>query len=204
MKKIIAIILIMLCCVFANAAQILWAGVNENALVHLGNQTQTVAEWISSLQLTPIDVGGRIRIGDTALPAGFQTDPYNKDSVVFFDDASEFELGVSEEIEEDVYIWKEGMYADWQPIKLPSESPSHVKIYFDIGYWDENADWDFVAVATATDYLDNIWNAHTYTTGTLAPPTETPWRPDNFYAVPEPSTALLALLGVGMLFKRRK
>lgn len=184
----------------AYGGQILWTGIDKNALVHMPDRTLSIANWIASLQCAPADVGGRIRINDTPLPAGYEDPPnQNPPVVVFYDDISEFWLLVVDENDEPT-----GSYADWQPIKLPDEEPSHIKIYYDIGYWDENNNWDFVAVATAVDYVDNIWDSHTYTAGTLLPPTETPWRPKDYYAVPEPSTALLGVVGILLLMKRRK
>lgn len=195
----------------ASATQVLWAGIDANALVHLGNQTMSIANWITSLEYS---AGGRIRIGDTALYAGFE-DPsgyippgQTAPSIVWEADFEGDHYGPYTDFELEVVDQNgnpmPGQYADWQPIKLLSDSSSHVKIYFDIGYFDENADWDFVAVATAADYLDNIWDAHTYTAGTLLPPTETPWKPQHYYGIPEPSASLLALLGIGMFLKRRK
>ena len=185
----------------AYGTQIMWVGVDENAMVHLPNQTINIAYWITSLQCAPVDIGGRIRIGDTALPAGYE---YPKDqnppAVSFDDDITEFGLVVVDDNDEPT-----GAYADWQPIKLPEDiTKSHIAIYYDIGYWDENNNWDFVSVATAVGYVDNLWDNHTYTAGTLAPPDETSWYPDHFYAVPEPSTAFLTVLGALFLLKRRK
>jgi len=206
MKKTIIAALISLCCAYSNATQILWVGIDENAKVHLSDQTVSIVDWIALLgnspsYVDPVDVGGRIRIGDTALLAGYEDPPdQNPPAVSFDDEITEFGLVLVDDNDEPT-----GMYADWQPIKLPEEiTKSHTPIYYDIGYCDANADWEFVTIATAIGFVDELWDNHTYIAGTLAPPTETPWRPNNFYAVPEPSTTLLALLGIGMLLKRRK
>lgn len=206
MKKIVMGLVMALFATSAMATQIMWVGVDETALVHLSDQTVNIVDWIallgnSPLNVAPVDVGGRIRIGDTALPAGYEyPEGQNPPAVSFDDDITEFGLVVVDDNDEPT-----GAYANWQPIKLPEGiTKSPVTIYYDIGYWDANADWEFVTVATAVGSLDALWDNHTYTAGTLLPPTETPWKPRDFYAVPEPSTAILALLGVGLLFNRRK
>lgn len=206
MKKTIIGLVMILFTMTAAATQVLWVGVDEQALVHLPEQTVSIVDWMNlignaPLNVAPVDIGGRIRIGNTALPAGYEyPEGQNPPAVSFDDDISEFGLVMVDDNDEPT-----GAYADWQPIKLPEGiTPSHTAIYYDIGYWDANADWEFVVVATATGFVDEIWDNHTYTAGTLAPPTETLWKPDNFHAVPEPSAAILALLGVGMLFNRRK
>lgn len=195
----------------AFGTQILWVGIDDNAIVHLQDQTINIADWIATLANAP---GGRIRIGDTALYAGFE-DPsgyippgQTAPSVVWETDFEGEHYGPYTDFDLQVVDTNgdpmPGQYADWQPIKLPDDDSSHIKIYFDIGYFDENNNYDFVSIATAVDYVDNVWNAHTYTTSELDPPTATPWRPKAYYAVPEPSTALLGAIGILLLMKRRK
>ena len=194
MKKIIISIAITLFAMSAMADRILWVGIGDNPQVEVNGIMTPLATWIASLPCDPVDVGGRIRIGNTALPAGWE-DPPDSKKYTFEDDITEFALAG------DGIAW-----TDWQPIRLTNvkdSDPLNVEIFFDLGYWDENSNWDFVAMATASAYVDSeFWNAHSYESGTSAPPTETPWRP--FVAVPEPSTTFLALLGIGMLLKRRK
>jgi hypothetical protein len=59
--------------------------------------------------------------------------------------------------------------------------------------------------------LDLMDDKHTYIEGTLNPPIETPWVPGVYHivppslpSVPEPSSALLCIIGFGMLMLRRK
>ena len=198
MKKALTILTALLTFA-ASAAQIMWVGINENALVHIDNQVLSLNDWLLTLQCAPEDVGARIRIGDAAMPAGFDDPPGQQPPhVVFDEEVSEFGILVT-----DMYTGDFVSYADWQPIRLDNTDKSAV-VYYDIGYWDESLDWEFVTVATATDTLGNLWNKHTYETGTLLPPTETPWKPVDYYAIPEPRPAILAILGTLFLLKRRK
>ena len=208
MKKIVMGLVMALFAINAMAGRILWVGIGDNPQVEVNGVMTPLATWIASLPCDPADVGGRIRIGNTALPSGWEdpTQPIppgqQHHPVVFDDDITEFEVNLV-----DTDGNPTGGYADWQPIRLTDvkdSDPLNVEIFFDLGYWDENSNWDFVSVATASAYVDSaFWNAHSYESGTLAPPTETPWRPFAV-AVPEPSTAILALLGTCLLLKRRK
>lgn len=198
MKKALTTILALLT-ILSSATQIMWVGIDKNALVHINDNVLSINDWITTLQCAPEDVGACIRVGDTAMPAGYEDPPYQQPpSVVFDEDISEFCVIVT-----DIYGEPTGMYADWQPIRLDNTDKS-ATVYYDIGYWDENLDWEFVTVATATDMLGNLWNQHTYEAGTLLPPTETPWKPSDYYAIPEPSPSILAILGTLFLLKRRK
>ena len=163
-----------------------------------------LSQWWTTLSCAPVDVGARILVDGVPMPSGYE-DPsgyippgQSAPTIVFDDEITEFGVLLVDENEDPT-----GQYADWTPTRLDNTSLSAI-VSFDIGYWDENADWVFVPIATATTTLGDIWDAHSYDAGTLAPPTQTPWRPTAFYAVPEPSTAILAMLGTCLLLKRRK
>jgi len=184
-------------------ARILWAGMDGNAVVDIGGNRIHVADWFSTLPCSPVDIGGRIRIGDRAMPAGYEYPiGMQPPAVSFDDDITEFGLLVLDGNDEPT-----GQLADWQPIRLDIADQGST-VYFDIGYWDEDAGWSFVPVAYASASLGDLWSPHTYESGTLLPPTETPWRPSVFYgAIPEPNVACLALVGAVILWlcrRRRK
>ena len=203
MKKIVMGLVMALFAINAMADRILWVGIGDNPQVEVNGVMTPLATWIASLPCDPVDVGGRIRIGNTALPAGWedQTQPIpsgqQNHPVVFDDDIREFMVNVV-----DAYDNPTGSYADWQPIRLDN-TDLNAMVFFELGYWDAAADWEFVPMASANAPLGDLWDAHTYETFDLNPPTATPWRPFAV-AVPEPSTAILALLGTCLLLKRRK
>ena len=163
-----------------------------------------LSQWWTTLSCAPADVGARIRVDGVPMPSGYK-DPsgyippgQSAPSIFFDDEITEFGVLMVDDNGDPT-----GLYTDWTPTRLDNTSLTAI-VSFDIGYWDENKDWAFVPIATAITTLGEIWDAHTYEAGTLAPPTQMPWRPDYFVAVPEPSTAILALLGVGMLLKEGK
>jgi hypothetical protein len=201
MKKALTLLLAILS-IAASATQIMWVGADEGMKVHLGNTTLSITDWISTLACTPDNVAGRISIGDLPQAAGYEVG-YRE--CEFDDDIVDFGILLTEEVEPGVWQAVTPLtYADYQPIRLTENTPSDVSVFYELGYWDENLDWEFVPVAVASASLNDLWAAHTYTAGTLAPPTETPWHPTDFYAIPEPNPSILAILGTLFLLKRRK
>ena len=212
MKKIVMGLVMALFAMNAPADRILWVGIDPDAEVHIGKDVSRLGDWIDSYNGM---AGGQILLSTTALYAGFE-DPSGyippgqvAPSVVWETDFEgehigpymDFELSVVDENYDPI----PGMYADWQAIRLQAgedTDPSHMALYFNIGYYDD--DYNFTPVASAMNYMDAVWDAHTYESGTLAPPTQTPWRPAAFYAVPAPSPAILALLVTCPLLRRRK
>ena len=180
----------------AMATRILWIGVDENSIVDLGVNRITITDWFKTLPCDPVDIGGTISVGGTPMPAGYEDPPHQQPPSVSFDDELvEFGLVVVDEYDEPT-----GQLADWQPIRLDVVDRNAV-VRFDIGYWDADADWAFVSIASASAVLGDLLEPHTYEAGTLLPPTETPWRPTLFYgAIPEPVTANLARLGAIVLW----
>lgn len=213
MRKLLILATAALACA-CRGSYVMWVGMDENATVSDGASSVHFVTYLTA-HADASRMAGRIRIGDEALIAGFE-DPsgyvppgQTAPSIVWEADFegehlgpySDFELSV---VDED-YNPIPGMYTDYQPIKIPDSvdpKTSHVKVYYDIGYFDD--DYNFTNLATAEEWLDVLYNGeHIYEVGTLAAPIETPWRPlDYRTAIPEPSTAALALAGIILLFKR--
>ena len=211
MKKIVMGLVMALFAMNAMADRILWVGIGDNPQVEVNGVMTPLATWIASL---PGDPGGRIRVNGIPMVTGFEdpnqvADPslipagQTTPSIVWETDFegehigpyTDFELSVVDENFNPI----PGMYVDWTPIRLDI-TDSTASVFFDLGYYDDN--YDFVSMASTSAVLGDLWSAHTYETGSLAPPIQTPWRP--FAAVPEPSTAILALFGTCLLLKRRK
>ena len=78
-------------------------------------------------------------------------------------------------------------------------------VFFELGYvnWYDDTS-PFITLATANATIQDLTNTYTYESGSIAPPGYSNWMPTNFHAVPEPSTAVLAMLGTCLLLKRRK
>ena len=107
----------------------------------------------------------------------------------------------------------------WIPVCLADFSDSSLTIKLELGYVDWGAydayveqnpggslaidDRFFQGLATATAPLGDL-QAHVTEQSDLNTPSSTPWKPDTFTAVPEPSVCLTALLGALLLAKRRR
>lgn len=217
MKRVL-LMLLMVAASKAYSIQVLWVGVSENARVHVGSSQYGVSAWASSIGQDFGNLGARITVGGEPLQAGF-ADPNELEnpslipagqsgpSIIWeFEGESLYEFYVAMV---DEYGEPNGMYADWQPINLGDENAveKSAKIFFELGYFADDGEGDFVPMAYASDTIEDIWNAHTYTSGTLAPPDESPWRPLDFYAdgiTPEPSAIALLAIGVCMILKTRR
>ena len=83
-------------------------------------------------------------------------------------------------------------------------------------YDTDSADWSTLAYSAYEKLTDDFKTDHTYDLGTIAPPTTTSWIPEEFFTikpaipsggspyVPEPSTSLLGIIGLGLLLLKRK
>lgn len=101
-----------------------------------------------------------------------------------------------------------GVGAEWNMANAPREMLEEVE--FQIQLVDANDN-----VLAWSDFVTGNWlmgkdgnpQYHTYETGSLDPPEYVPWAPTVFYtytpSIPEPSTTLLMLIGVGLLGLRR-
>ena len=80
-----------------------------------------------------------------------------------------------------------------------------------VGYYDD--DFNFSAhLYSVSEYYRDLYGVHTYEEGTILPPIKD-WIPQEFYTinpvipsppVPEPSTSLLGIIGLGLLLLKRK
>lgn len=199
MIKKFLILLFMCLAMPVQASYVLWVGINENAVIHAGENTFSIPQFANIVGQPMDNMGGRILVGNEVMPPYYEWPPDSKN--YDYDDLTVDDYGV-----DSFYLDVENSdgYADWQAIYLANSDRS-AEVIFELGYWDAND--NFVPLATATDILENLWNKHTYETFTLAPPTETPWRPIDFYTdypVPESSIPILTILGICIMLLKRK
>ena len=144
-----------------------------------GNTVSTVADWSSDKYAIGIQVGvdegGSIRWCDPTFDNEGYTDVILNSDDFWMNQTLQFQLG------------------------HPGDSQA---VVVELGYYDE--DYNFFGIASASDTFGGL-SGHRYQQGDIGPP-HGDWQPSPFtlYAVPEPSTAILALLGVTLLFHRRK
>lgn len=100
----------------------------------------------------------------------------------------------------------------WSQYLVGTDPDTSLNAYFELGYIDWDTD-EFVSLAYASASIASLYGVpedartwHIYSAGSIDPfdASQSPWEPTLFHAVPEPSTAILALLGTCLLLKRRK
>lgn len=234
MKKFLSILLA--CSAFSvNAAWVLWAGLDEEAQVFDGTTYTKLLDWTATFPCAREDVTFRVCLNGEPLKLGYE-DPSGSipagqvAPTIVFDDP---EWGASYEVclfmgdyDENGNWVANSDPADWQPILLnatadtkPIVDDPNQKITMEIGYSNDDTDWEFVKMAESevrTMYSmfqkytsdDGVEFPHAYVSGTLYAPVEDPWHPSIFTVyrpiVPEPSSAALLAVGVIMLFRKRK
>ncbi len=209
MKKWLAFLTIALS-VNCLGGQILWTGLDDTAVIDNGIARVNISDWINTLSCTPDNVAARISIDGMYMRVGYEDPsgyipPGQSAPTIMFDSpewGEQYDYGIlvcDDNLEPYIPYW----YADYNTIEIVGDN-MNAPVVYELGYWDENLGWDFVPLAYAQDTLGNLWNAHTYENGTLAPPLQTPWSPSVFYTnVPEPSCGILAILGMALLIRRR-
>ena len=218
MKKLIISIAITLFAMSAMAGRILWLGIDKNTPVNFSNGT--------SIGLNQLDYDTQVNTFKAAVydSSASQVLAYLD---LYYEEEYERELTDGTFVTEKRWVKEDGfnegdlMFVDqggqtylgtnWQPAAIPDWVSDTMKLCIELGFldmssWtDDPSTWvGDVQLFAKSDFVSfGELGEHSYISETLAPPTETPWKP-SYFAVPEPSTAILALLGVGMLFKRRQ
>jgi hypothetical protein len=199
MKKILTIVLIMLCCVFANAASVLW---------HI--EIPGEKGYVQNMNMSFIDFFENHTIKNRAETSGIDLVAKSSSGIILswmyiMDNPSEsFE-------EQYTYLDKDtGSGYEYTLIGNPQmildDLPERESVQIFAGYFDwDNIDLDidmdqFTPFAVAEISYNDIFG--TYNPGSIAPPKfmeVTTWN-----AVPEPVSPALGILGLVLLIKRRK
>ena len=105
--------------------------------------------------------------------------------------------------------WGSGHYGTQSPINSDITDNSIFIMQIGYAHYDEDLDdsyWVTLADSSSEKY-SSLVNVHTYEAGSIAPPTYTPWNPNQFTStaeVPEPPSTILAIIGMGILAVKRK
>lgn len=207
MKKTIFVLVMALFAMSAMANRILWFGIDKNTPVNFADG--------SSVVLNNLDYDTQANTFKAAV-----YDSSASQVLAYLDLYYEEKEPEKHWVKEDGFNEGDLMFVDqgqkylgtnWQPAAIPDWVSDTMKLCIEIGFldvssWtDDPSTWvGDVQLFAKSDFVSfGELDEHSYISGTLAPPTETPWKP-SYFAVPEPSTTILAMLGVGLLIKRRK
>lgn len=202
---IISLITLIAATTFAN--QILWAALDEGSTIEgtaFRNYVDSEGREVNAARLS-IGTPG-VNMVNYAMEVVQQLSlwipPYGGDSGYWETEHPETCL----KDEDGEYSMEVGTFGS--QFNLGDNPNSAVMVFFELGHV---ADWDdldspFVTLAYAGATITALdAEKHIYPSGTINPPVEAEWAPIQFRAVvPEPSTAILALLGTCLLLKRRK
>lgn len=95
---------------------------------------------------------------------------------------------------------------EYQQSHFPTELGTEMLFSIELGRmdWDDDTymSGKFEVLAESDKYTYEMVKDHMYPLSDLNPPV-TDWMPMNYYSVPEPSSSLLLLVGIGLLALRR-
>ena len=101
----------------------------------------------------------------------------------------------------------------WAAADVSREMLQERILQIELGHstWNDSiGDYQWRTIAYSDNYTgQSLIDSNSYVPGSIAPPTELPWEPIDFYTinppiVPEPSTGLLFLVGASLVALKRK
>lgn len=201
MKKIVMGLVMALFAINAMADRIQWTWVTQidmsEAQLHINGTTVGIFDYLGSAN--QIINSMRVKVGDYYMDPAYSDgsiDTEYSDMLIDKDACSPLLFafyGQTEKMGDNIPLYT-----------LVDSERKTWNVIVEVGYYDFDLDeFNTIGLSDATTWGWIYDNNHMYPLSTIAPPT-TDWKPRDFYAVPEPSTAILAMLGTCLLLKRRK
>ena len=208
--KLTTIVATLACCLFLNTfgGEVLYWMVDDAANVHYGDGSSVN---IQTLVPDSFDtsLAARVRVDGNGITDGVFLDFYfgNPNNPY---DAGEVMPG---EFGQDFYDNGSGYWGCGVPTGhkslLNEFSGPEFSFIIELGNYryDEATDsdnWLTIATSASQSYSSLLNKGYVHTIGSIAPSNLGVWNPHDFYAIPEPSSSLLILMGIGLLALRRK
>ncbi len=193
MKKLMILPLLVLEALNAFSSEVLWAALDEAAVINMNGTISNFHNYqspngltINAARITTKDEHGNI----VALPLWVET----------YWETEFLEVCLSDE---------DGYYGmpEWSSqFNLGEYSDDNMDVVFELGYVDWDSDNPFITLAVANSTYGQLYDdKHTYESGSIAPPGYSNWMPTVFYVpVPEPSIVVLAMIGLCLFLMKRK
>ena len=193
MKTILKFILVatLAAPVCARASTVLWFSIDVTAPVVTDTETYSVDTFTDAATGNGINAV-RVRVSGSGVP----DDTF---LLLYFD------IGMGWETDPGVNV-AEIQNAQYQPADMGSYASSGNRFSLELGYvnWDDENS-EFTAFATAEASYDDLMAGGYTSSGGVSVQSQEPWNPLLYYApVPEPSSALLLVLGAGVIALRRR
>ncbi len=196
--KILVVIGALLAPLSSLAVSVLWYTVNSGATVTDSETgaTTTVAGFLDG-NGNPINAV-RISIAD----AGSVFEQYLR---LYY----ETEDGWEANDDVNLALLDEDNSAIWQPAELSEDIPSSAKVrvelgYFDMGAYTSTGAISFETLAFSETSLAVLVANGNVSSGGVTVQSQTPWMPMEYTTIPEPTTALLLVVGIAALALRRR
>ncbi len=174
----------------ARASTVLWFSVDVTAPVVTDTETYSVDTFIDAATGKGINAV-RVRVSGSGVP----DDTF---LMLYFDGGAGWESAEGLNI-------AELAGAQYQPADMSGYALSGNRFTLELGYIDmDDESAEFTAFATAEASYDELLARGYTSAGGVSVPSQTPWTPTYYVPVPEPSSALLLVLGAAVIASRRR
>ena len=183
-----------------------------NDLRDIKVKSRSSMRWMLAACALIAGVVGGVRADESVLWWQVDTDP----NVLLFHPEGAYQSASSLGADEARIVTSGGDYLvipppDQESLEIPMgeawyavlpDSPEGLSFMVELGNW-ENGQWTMIAQSQSYTYAELVSHIIEHWSGPGATPAIQPWVATG-YAVPEPSSGLLLLMGVGLLALRRK
>jgi len=180
----------------AGDVDVLYWMVDDNATVTSGGDTVSIRDFIGDSSLA-----ARVRVTGGDITEDTFLDLYVGDGQVWSG-----ELGVDFEDIGAGYVGAGVPYGNQSPSGDYSSGSPEYAFTVELGNlaYDDTDGWSWTTVATSATKVYSELGSYIHETFDMTPGVQAIWTPTEFIAVPEPTSGMLAILGMALLALRRR